>query len=186
MTWTRVSCCLVCSCILVYMLLDSCVSFMVAVPVSHFSVSPKKSIRLLIDHGFWVVSVFRILTQFWATVLLTMWLVCKICRCCPCWKIHIEWHWVQSVMVAVGLGVSLVNGELRSPDGWTYIVVYLSHLVICGLSLSMNAVLGMPLELDEITHSQCCVSCLSSAKVPMKCRLKRVFFMSNGFFIISL
>ena len=53
MAYTRVSCCLVCSCISWDTpCLISHVSFMVAVPVSHFNASPKKGNRLLLDHGF--------------------------------------------------------------------------------------------------------------------------------------
>ena len=52
-TWTGVSCCLVCSCISWFThCLISHVSLMVAVPVSHLSASPKKGNRLLLDHGF--------------------------------------------------------------------------------------------------------------------------------------
>ena len=51
--WIRVSCCLVCSCINWFThYLISCGSLVVAVPVIHFSASPKKSNRLLLDHGF--------------------------------------------------------------------------------------------------------------------------------------
>ena len=53
MPWTRVSCCLVCSCISCFKhWLISHVSLMGAVPVSHFSAYPKKGNGLLLDHGF--------------------------------------------------------------------------------------------------------------------------------------
>ena len=47
----------------------------------------------------------------------------------------------------------------------------------------MNAMLGRPLELDEIieTHDMVYTS-FFSARVPMKSRLKKVVFMSNGVF----
>ena len=53
MTWTRVSCCFVCSCIswfthwLIFHL-----SLVIVVPVNHFSASPKNGNRLLLDCGF--------------------------------------------------------------------------------------------------------------------------------------
>ena len=53
MTWTRVSCCLVCACI---SWLTCCfisnVSLVVAVPVTHFNAAPKKGTMLFLDHGF--------------------------------------------------------------------------------------------------------------------------------------
>ena len=53
MTWTRSSCCLLCACIGWFTCcLISHVSLVVAVPVSHFNVSPRKDNRLLFDHGF--------------------------------------------------------------------------------------------------------------------------------------
>ena len=53
MTWTRVSCCLVCSCISWFThYFISHVSFVVTIPVSHFSASPKKGNRLILDCGF--------------------------------------------------------------------------------------------------------------------------------------
>ena len=68
MTWTRVSCCLVCSCISWFShCLISHISLMVAVPVNHFSASPKKDNRLLLDHGFQVMTCF--LNEFWVAAL---------------------------------------------------------------------------------------------------------------------
>ena len=97
MTWTRVTCCF-CSCISWFIhCLISHVSFVVAVPVNHFSTSPKKGNRILLDCGFQVVTGFQILTQFWATEMLIIWLACRIHRYCLCWKIHLEGHWGQSV-----------------------------------------------------------------------------------------
>ena len=53
MTLTRVPCSLACSCISWFTCcLISHVSFVVVVPVSHFSASPKKGNRLLLDCGF--------------------------------------------------------------------------------------------------------------------------------------
>ena len=46
---------------------------------------------------------------------------------------NLEKHWVQSVIQVVGIGVLLVVDKLKSFDSWTYVVVYLSHLVICVL-----------------------------------------------------
>ena len=48
-------------------------------------------------------------------------------------KTHPEEHSVQVEILAVGLGVSVIVGGPRSSDSLTYIVVYLSHLVTCGL-----------------------------------------------------
>ena len=155
MTWTTVSCCLVCSHISWFTCyLISHISFMVAVPLSHFIASPKKGIRLLLDCGFSGGDMFSesVLSNCPADHMVG----CRICRCCLCWRIHLEEHWVKCVMLAVGLGVSLVVGEPRTSDGWTYVVVCLSHPVICGLWFSMNGVLGRPLELDEITQTDEC------------------------------
>ena len=53
MTWTRVSCYFVSSCINWFThYLTPCVSLMVAVSVSHFSAPLKKGNRLLLDCGF--------------------------------------------------------------------------------------------------------------------------------------
>ena len=53
MTWTRVSCCLISSCISQFMhYMISHVSSMVDVPVSHISASPKKGNIPLLDWGF--------------------------------------------------------------------------------------------------------------------------------------
>ena len=53
MTWTKVSHCLVFSCIswFTYCLI-SCIFLKVAVPVSHFNTSPKNGNKLLLDYGF--------------------------------------------------------------------------------------------------------------------------------------
>ena len=59
MTWTRVSCCLICSCISWFMhCLILHMSLVVAVLVSHFNASPN------LDHVSQVVTGFQILTQF--------------------------------------------------------------------------------------------------------------------------
>ena len=60
---------------------------------------------------------------------------------------------MQSVMLAVGLGISPVVSEPMSFDGSTYIVVYLSHLVIYGLIISMSGMFGRPSGLDGITQA---------------------------------
>ena len=53
MTWNRVSCCLVCACISWFTCyFISSVSLVVAVLFIHFSASPKKGNRLLLDNGF--------------------------------------------------------------------------------------------------------------------------------------
>ena len=84
----------------------------------------------------------------------------------------------------VGTGVSLVVDELKSSDGCTYLGVYLNHLVICVLQLSMNVMLGMPLEVGEIT--QICdngVACFFSSQVPLKSMTEKGWFYDyNGDF----
>ena len=178
MTWTRVSCCFVCSCISCFMhCLISCVSFVVAVHVSHFSASPRRVIGFSQIMGFQVVTGFFILTQFWATVLLIIWLACRIHRWYLCWKIHLEGHCIQSVMLLVGLGVSLLVGELRSSVSWTYIVV------CCKSPSDMWAVIIHECSARYAfrtgwnnTDSWCGVSCSFSAKVLMKSRVKRDVF----------
>ena len=75
MTWTRVSCCLLCACIgrLTHCLLSH-VCLVIAVPVSHFYASPRKGNRLLFNCKF--------LNQFQVTALLILWWACRTHRCC--------------------------------------------------------------------------------------------------------
>ena len=135
--------------------------------------------------GFLVMTGF--LPQFWATVLLIIWLTCRIHRCHLCWRIHPEGHWVQSVMLVAGLGVSIVVGELRSSGSWTYVVVYLSHLAICGLWLFMSALLGRPLELDGIAQTHKVVHPVSFLLRSLwRVYWKGWFFMSNRLFFCFL
>ena len=55
---------------------------MVAVSVSHFSASPKKGNRLLLDHRISDGDTFSILTQFSVTELMIVWLASRNGRFC--------------------------------------------------------------------------------------------------------
>ena len=101
--------------------------------------------------GFFKVMGF--LNEFWVTALLIIWWVCRIHRCCLCYKIHPEEHWVLVDMPVVVLGVLQVINELVSSHGWTYAVVYLNYLVICELWWSMSSMYGKPLELAGIVQN---------------------------------
>ena len=186
LTLIRVSCCLVCSCIswftccLIYL-----VSFVVAVPVSHLvHLLSRRVISLLLDHWsfrWWQVS--QILTQFWATVPLIIWLACMICRCYLCWKHSPRrvlstkcdasgwpWSFTSSSWVKVFWQLNICNCLFKSPSDMCAVIIHKCHIGSAFRTGWHNAVSW---------HG---VSCFFSAKVPRESRLKRVVFMSNGSF----
>ena len=86
MTWTKGSCCFVCSCISRFIChLISVVSFIMAVHVNLCSASPKKGSRLLwvVDYK-WVI-ICQELVQSGVIVLPFVWSIYMIGRCCQCW-----------------------------------------------------------------------------------------------------